>query len=186
MILTPYGQIPGSFPSEVTSSIGPSSGQYLCPRDPQHNTTGEDGYYDDTHLGGASGPQLVAQGPSPSDFDYAQPYGYTPMVRGWVSTPQGYVQGSFYPQPPGVAPMPPISPPMLVLGNAEAAAQLIVSGNANAAEAAREKKQKNILFWATVISTSIIATGALVNAWRGFKGLRHDKMIRDALAQKLL
>lgn len=51
IILTPYGQIPGAYPSEIAYSYG-GDGTYLCPEDPYYNTRGEIGHYYDTQLGG--------------------------------------------------------------------------------------------------------------------------------------
>ena len=172
-ILAPYGFIPGRFPTEIASSIG-GDGNYLCPHDPQHNTSGEDGFYSDTHLGGDSGPQVMAQGPAPSDFQHARDYQYTPVVRGWVATQGGYVQGPYYPQPARGA-VYPMSPAM-VLGDAEA----------DAAQAAQDKRRKDVMFWMQVITGTIIGSSALLAIFRTLKGLSHDTIIRDALGRKLL
>ncbi len=51
-IPVPYGQIPGSYPSEIGYTVGGGTGPFLCPPDPQWNTRGEPGMYYDTPLGG--------------------------------------------------------------------------------------------------------------------------------------
>lgn len=173
-ILTPYGYIKGRYPSEF-QSIGPD-GKYLCPHDPQHNTTGEDGFYNDSHFGGASGPQLISQGPVPSDFQTASTYGYTPAVRGWVATPTGYIQGSYHPAP---------------LGDASSAAAMAVA-NATGPDMftadyqRREEQRKNITFWLSVVTTAVVGGSALMAIYRGLKGLKQDRFIREALEKKLL
>jgi len=54
IILTPYGKIPGAYPSAINYSYG-GRGQFLCPTDPHFHTRGEDGFYYDTPLGGFLG-----------------------------------------------------------------------------------------------------------------------------------
>ena len=49
MILTPYGKIPGAWPSGITQSRN-GNGAFVND-DPQFNTRGEAGYYYDTPLG---------------------------------------------------------------------------------------------------------------------------------------
>jgi len=52
IILSPYGKVPGAYPSAINYSYG-GNGQFLCPPDPQYDTRGEQGFYYDTPLGGA-------------------------------------------------------------------------------------------------------------------------------------
>lgn len=51
IILTPYGKIPGAYPSEIAYSYG-GDGTFMCPDDPYYNQRGEVGLYYDTQLGG--------------------------------------------------------------------------------------------------------------------------------------
>jgi hypothetical protein len=185
-ILTPYGFVPGQFPSEA-QSIGPDV-TYAFPHDPQHNTSGEDGFYSDTHLGGASGPQVIAQGPTPSDFQHARAYQYTPSVRGWTSTPGGWVQGSYYPQAAGG----PARYPASALGDAAATASAAAAGATGYATPAmtaaerEEARRKNISYWISVGTAVAVGGSALLAIFRTVKGLRHDQMIRTALEKKLI
>lgn len=184
-ILTPYGFIKGHYPSQM-QSIGPN-GQYLCPHDHQHNTTGEDGYYADSHLGGASGPQLISQGPVPSDFQTASTYGYTPAVRGWVATPTGYVQGSYYPQPAGGGVYPVAAGLSDAAEAAQAAAYSATGGSPPLTPAqVRDEQRKNVTYWMSVVTGVVIAGSAALAIYRSAKGLAHDQMIRNALEKKLL
>jgi len=173
MILSPYGKLPGgAYPSESGGSIGPGE-SYLCPDDPQYNSSGEAGHYYDSPLGAtvdAYG-RVIAQGPVPSDFDHARAYQYTPSVRGWVATPQGFVQGGYYPQAPAGAQYPATSPP--VLGEADPAA---------IAKARRDQ----VTFWLSVITTSVVGASALFAVFRSVRGIRQDQLIRQALEKKLL
>lgn len=52
IILSPYGKVPGAYPSAINYSYG-GNGQFLCPPDPQYDTRGEQGFYYDTALGNA-------------------------------------------------------------------------------------------------------------------------------------
>ncbi len=212
MILTPYGKIPGGYPSEITGSIGPAHGQYLCPQDPQHNTAGEAGFYPDTPLGYTNGgnvtpPNVIAQGPVPSDFQTASSVMYTPVVRGWVATKEGFIQGPYYPQPPGGMNYPMSPQPLgsagkakfsirraLGLGDASSVAATAAAaatmpgyvGPDMAAQAAEDAYRKNVTFWLSVVSTSVIGASALFAIFRAAKGLRHDQLLRQALEKKLL
>lgn len=173
MILTPFGRLPnGQYPSEIVGSLGPD-GTYLCPKDPQHNTTGEDGFYNDSHLGGASGPQVIAMGPAPSDFAVATSYGYTPNSRGWVATKEGYVQGPYYPQ----APLAGITYPMPLLTLSDAAVPAAVLAPDQAA-LDREARRKDLAFKLSVASTIAVGISAIIAIVRTSAGLRDDVRTR--------
>lgn len=123
MIVAPYGQIPGAWPTEIGYAYGPS-GTYLCPYDPQYNTRGEPGMYYDTPLGGCTPmvnvqpansfaglglkPGLLTRwrmrralrgarlGQIPSDRDLATIYpGYMPMDSGWIAANGAYAPGGY-------------------------------------------------------------------------------------------
>lgn len=109
IILAPYGQIPGAYPSAINYSYG-GGGSYLCPDDPQFNTRGEPGLYYDTQLGGSSlrsklavwrakrqiKKQLGLRG-IPTDAELATVYGYTPVASGWVAAKEGYFPSPWLP-----------------------------------------------------------------------------------------
>jgi len=115
IVLTPYGQIPGTPPWGINYSYG-GDGTYLCPYDPQYNTRGEPGFYHDTRLGGLR--ENPAQqswvtkrlnrrirkalrgaglGDAPTDAELWATYGYVPMINGWVVAKEGYQSGGWYP-----------------------------------------------------------------------------------------
>ncbi len=120
IILTPYGQIPNAYPSEIGYSYG-GNGTFLCPHDPTHNERGEAGMYYDTQLGAARGNEnqqapragyfarkraariarkLAGLGlghSNPNDFDLTPYYGYTPVMDGWVEAREGFNPGSWIP-----------------------------------------------------------------------------------------
>lgn len=168
MILTPYGYQPGSYPSEVVGSIGPN-GTYLCPKDPQYNQTGEDGFYHDTHLGGDGAPQVISMGPHPSDFAVAQSYRYTPNSRGWVATKDGYIQGPYYPTAP-LAPA--LGLPMAPVNLSDALIPETPDEIRAAAE--RDAKRKELTFKLSLITTAAVGISALIAIVRTSAGLRDD------------
>lgn len=79
LILTPFGKIPGAYPSSIAYSYG-GNGTYLKPDDPQYNTRGEEGLYYDTQLGRSI----------PTDAELAKTYGYTPVTSAWVTAKEGF------------------------------------------------------------------------------------------------
>lgn len=85
IILTPYGQIPGAFPSEIGYSYG-GNGTFLCPHDPNHNERGEPGMYYDTQLGAPAveypvGPTTIPQAKRGGDTTQAPHMGYFARMR---------------------------------------------------------------------------------------------------------
>lgn len=87
IILTPYGQIPGAYPSEISRTT--HGGPYLCPPDKQYNQRGEQGLYYDTPLGAPRLPLGRTLGDIPNDFELAKVRGILTPNHGWVMTQQG-------------------------------------------------------------------------------------------------
>lgn len=160
MIPTPYGQIPGSYPSEITRSLGPGP-TYLCPNDPYYYQRGEAGFYSDTPLG-----QTV-----PTDAELSKTYGYTPVNYGWVYGKMGN-QRAYWAQPwtppAGYAPGPlaPIS-----LG---AAMNFGATSDDLVAELNAHNRRT---FQLTMISTIAVAASALLAIFRT-GGLIHEDYSR--------
>jgi len=99
---TPYGQVPGAYPSGILLSVG-GRGTFMQPNyDQQFNTRGEPGYYTDTPLGapkvgwlaklrGKFMVRALGAVPSiPTDAELSSRYQFTPVHGGWVSTDDGY------------------------------------------------------------------------------------------------
>jgi len=105
-ILAPLGQkVEGQYPNEINYAYG-GAGTYLCPADPQFNTSGEPGFYYDTPLGGPA---------IPTDAELAKNYGYTPVQAGWVNAKEGFFPGPWRP-PGGWNPAGQYGPPMSLSG----------------------------------------------------------------------
>lgn len=162
MILTPYGRIPGSFPSEITQSAGPGP-SFLCPNDPYYYQRGEAGYYHDTQLGGLG--QTV-----PTDAELSKTYGYTPWNYGWVyGTVDNTTQRAYWPQswvpPNGWAPGP--RAPMALGATSD---DLVAELNAH----------NRRTFQLTMISTIAVAASALLAIFRTGGLIREDAQRRAA------
>ena len=89
IILAPYGQIPGAYPSEIARTT--HGGQMLCPLDPQYNTRGETGFYYDTQLGGARSHVPIGRtlADIPNDFEISRTRGILTPNAGWIATQAG-------------------------------------------------------------------------------------------------
>lgn len=187
IILAPYGQIPGAYPSEIGYSYG-GDGTFLCPDDPFYNTRGEIGFYHDTQLGRLPTPKgLLARWrearrvkkvlnglgrSTPSDFEIAPYYAYTPDMDGWVVAKEGFQPGSWIP-PNGWNPAgafgPPMAPPTYSypgplggLGDASTDALIATLNEHNAK-----------IFTLSIITTIAVATSAILAAYRTSKQLKH-------------
>jgi hypothetical protein len=144
IILTPYGKIPGAYPSEIAYSYG-GDGTFMCPDDPYYNQRGEVGFYHDTQLGalpeyalttgqatlpvkkGLKGifsrsrarriqKALHGLGMSvPTEYEISSYYGYMPQIDGWTVAKEGFQQGSWIP-PNGWNPAGAYGPPMAPAG----------------------------------------------------------------------
>jgi hypothetical protein len=104
IILTPYGKIPGAYPSEISRTT--HGGRYLCPADPQYNQRGEAGFYYDTPLGAAPRKltwgerralKKAGLGDIPNDFELARVRGILTPNQGWVATQNGAYPGAWVP-----------------------------------------------------------------------------------------
>lgn len=175
MILTPYGHIPGSFPSEITRSYGPS-GEYLCPRDPYQNQRGEVGYYHDTQLGRAALGQTI-----PTDYELMKSYGYLPFdwgsVQGKLPSGQLIAWAGPWKPPSGVSPGTPAAPVWL----GPSPGNKTISGLRSAADdvVAELNAHNRRTFQLAVISTIAVAASALLAIFRTGGLIREDASRRS-------
>lgn len=164
IILAPYGQIPGAYPSEIAYSYG-GDGTFLCPDDPFFNTRGEEGHYYDTQLGGLGHSM-------PTDFELAPAYGYTPMIDGWVVSKEGFNPGSWIP-PNGYSPSGAYGPPMAPLSYkspgplGDPTMPMTID---DVVATIQEQNQK--MFTLSLITTIAVAVSALVATYRTAKQIR--------------
>lgn len=200
IILTPYGKIPGAYPSEIAYSYG-GDGTFLCPEDPFYNTRGEIGSYHDTQLGAPTVeytpipvllPIPVPKGlltrwmesrrikkalnglghSVPTDFEIAPYYGYTPDTDGWVVAKEGFNPGSWIP-PNGYSPAGAYGPPMApaTYSYPGPLGDTAQPTPADLIATLNEHNQK--IFTLSIISTAAVAVSAILAAWRTSKQLRH-------------
>lgn len=204
MVLAPFGQIPGGYPSEIGYSYG-GGGTYLCPPDPQFNTRGEPGLYFDTQLGAVVKPgwairrrlksfrKKLGLGAIPTDAELATAYQYTPVASAWVAGKEGYFPSPWVP-PHGWNPAGAYGPQMSLNGlgaGTVPTTPLPISNvpNTNAAPdpaiavAAVIAEQNRRIFKLTLISTVIVGTAAAVSAWRTFRQLQRDEIIMNKIAK---
>lgn len=188
IVLAPYGQIPGAFPSAINYSTG-GNGTFLCPNDPQFNQRGESGYYYDTQLGAVVKPGLFTRlrfkramrklglGQIPTDAELATVRGYMPVESGWVATanpkasipgpwfpPSGAPQGG-YPMPIALgdaAPMTPVTPPIIPSTTSVEDVMMALSAH------------NDRVFSLALISTTAAAVSALITVFRTIKLIRED------------
>ncbi len=193
MILAPYGQIPGSFPYEIGYAYGPSGPNgYLCPKDPQWNTSGEAGFYYDTPLGGGlrdrrltlkeqvrrwvnglatrGAAKRAGLGSIPTDAELASIYGYTPVNSGWIASNQGYVTGPWVP-PNGYRPAGAFGPPTSLNGYGDATPGVPASANDVLAAMNAHNERMFTLAMVTTLIGGLAATLAIV---RTVKSLREE------------
>lgn len=168
IILTPYGYIPGAYPSEIARTTG--GGRPLGPFDPQYNTRGEAGFYYDTPLGGAWEGQL------PNDFQLARQRGTLTPNQGWVAAQAGPYNGPWTP-PNGWTPVG-ATGVRLALGDAAQDA----AAAATAAVVAELNAHHRRVFALTAISTAAVVLGALLGAARTARLMRQEA--KDAKADR--
>jgi hypothetical protein len=202
IILAPYGQIPGAYPSEIGYSYG-GNGEFSVPYDPFYNTRGEPGFYHDTQLGRLPTPHVNLFGLAvpmqtglltrwrmnrarrrafsglgrsvPSDFELAPTYGFTPDMDGWTVAREGFQPGSWIP-PNGWNPAGAYGPPM-------APRSLSGFGDATPATAddliAALNAHNQKVFTLTLVSTFAVALSAIITTIRNTKLIRQEsKLIR--------
>jgi len=204
IILAPYGQIPGAYPSEVGYSYG-GDGTFLCPPDQFYNTRGEVGFYHDTQLGAPPRKlgffekmrarrilKKLGLGHSiPTDFDLAPTYGWVPHIDGWVAAKEGFQPGTWVP-PNGWNPAGSYGPQMVTpglggyLGDAAdiqvPTPTITATPDAQAAAQAAAQQidmtlqaHQDRMFKLTIISTTIVGLSALLATLRTWKQLKRDE-----------
>lgn len=192
IILTPYGQIPGAYPSEIAYSYG-GDGTFMCPDDPFYNTRGEIGFYYDTQLGGPPIPKgLLARwrearrikkvlrgmnglGHSvPTDFEIAPYYGYTPDMDGWVVAKEGFQPGSWIPpngwNPAGAYGSSMAPPNYSYPGPLGGLRDVVQPTPADLIATLNDHNQK--IFTLSIITTAAVAVSAILSAYRTSKQLK--------------
>lgn len=159
LVLTPYGQIPGSFPYEIGAQTYGS--RQLCPEDPYYLQRGEYGYFHDTALGAPRTfrsrlKKLFGLGEIPTDFEKASVYQYLPVTAGWVTTSQGYYPTHWMP-PDGGATWygPAVAPLSGAFGDATSDDLIRVLNE-------HHKKQ----FQLSALSTTAVVASSLITAYR--------------------
>lgn len=162
VVLTPYGHIPGSFPTGTTfSSKGATS--WAAPFDPQFYARGEAGYYYDTPLGGLRG--------APTDFELARRTGYLPVNSGWTVTNRGYQPGNWLP-PAGGYPGQPMATryPLVPRGLGELPAPMASPQPATAEDVLAVMAAHNDrVFALTLVSTAAVTISAMITIFRTLK-----------------
>lgn len=192
VVLTPYGHTPG-FPPYGIAYSRKGAATWQAPFDPQWYSTGEAGYYYDTHLGDASNrlgtkvkppfwykvKRAMGLGAIPTDFEIAKSvYDHLPVYSGWVTTQQGYQSGGWQP-PKGRYPGFPssIAPPMAPLNGLgetpipPVGQQLLTIEDVLAVQQA----QNDRVFSLTAISTVAVTVSALIGIFRTIKLIKEDK-----------
>lgn len=189
MILAPYGHVPGAFPYEIGYAYGPAGpNDYLCPKDPQWNTKGEQGFYYDTSLGHVTQKpglftriknKIAARRAArasgfagiPTDAELASVYGFTPVMSGWIATDQGYVTGPLMPN--GWRAAGAFGPPTSLNGLRDAAIEQVAPTRAEDVLAAMNAHNERI-FTLTMVSTIVGGVAATLAIVRTIKSLREE------------
>lgn len=161
IILTPYGRIPGAYPSEITRTTG--GGTPLGPFDPQYTTRGEAGYYYDTPLG-------AWEGQSPNDFQLAQQRRMLTPNQGWIATQAGPYNGPWVP-PNGWTPVGPTNV-RIGLGNLTPEAIQAASEAGTLAELNAHHRR---VFALTAISTAAVLVSSIIGAVRTVRLMRQER-----------
>lgn len=168
IVLAPYGQIPGAYPSEIAYSYG-GSGAYEGPDDPMQFQRGEYGIYSDTMLGRAN------LGQQPTDMDYAGNYQWTPVTAGWVASAEGYHPGAWVP-PNGWNAAGAYGPKSWPLSGLRDAPPIPTATKAEADSVVQALNDHNDkMFKVTLVSTAIISVSALITMWRTLRMIRRDE-----------
>ena len=162
IILTPYGYIPGAYPSEIARTTG--GGQALGPFDPQYRTSGEAGFYYDTPLGQAQGLGVI-----PNDFELARQRGILTPNHGWIATQQGDYANYAWVPPNGWTPTG-ATGAKIALG--DAGAGLDPSAAALVAELAAHHRR---LFILTALSTAGSLVASIIIAVRTLRLAKQDR-----------
>lgn len=188
IVLTPYGQIPGQWPSGIAYGYG-NDGTYQQPYDAQYYTRGEAGYYHDTPLG--KPPSLFARmrakmhrrglsGSIPTDADLAPIYGYQPFIAGnianssgpayvgpWVP-PNGWQQGMAFGPNRGFSGFGDASPTVVVQAPQDPGTTVPPAPSGATVDdviaAMTEQNQK--MFTLAVVSTTAMAISAVLTIYR--------------------
>lgn len=174
IILTPYGQIPGAYPSEIARTTG--GGPFLCPFDPQYATRGSAGLYYDTQLGRARVPIAGAQlrgglADIPNDFEIAKVRGTLTPNAGWVDTYAGAYNQPWVP-PNGWSPTTPAQvkinygSPTQQLGDATTDAVTAVVNELN--------EHHRRMFFLSAFSTAAVVVTSLISAIRTARLLKQE------------
>lgn len=160
IILTPYGYIPGAYPSEIARTTG--GGRPMGPFDPQYYTRGERGYYYDTPLG-------AWEGQAPNDFQLAQQRGILTPNQGWIATNAGMYNGPWVP-PNGWTP---VGPTNIRIGLGDPAQDAAAA--ATAAIVAELNAHHRRVFMLTAVSTAAVVLASLLGAARTARQMRQDR-----------
>lgn len=174
VVLTPYGHIPGSFPTGITSSYKGAT-TWAPPFDPQWNERGEAGYYYDTQLG--SPRRLNGLGQVPNDFELARRYGYLPVNSGWVVGDKGYQAGGWLP-PDGGYPGQPAATrfPLVPRGLGDLPSPVVTTSGATAEDVLAVMAAHNDrVFALTLVSTTAVAVSAIIGIFRTLKLIKGGK-----------
>lgn len=173
VVLTPYGNIPGSYPAAITHSYRGAT-SWAQPFDPQFYARGETGYYYDTELGSPGKRIGLGLGAIPTDFDLAKRYGFLPVGAGWTVTKQGYQPGGWLPPDGGYPGQPPATRlavvPLSGLGGVPAQ-QPATADDVLALMAQHNDR----VFALTLVSTSAVAISALITIFRTLKLIKGGK-----------
>lgn len=167
IILTPYGKIPGAYPSEISRTT--HGGPYLCPPDPQYNTRGQVGLYYDTPLGAPRLPLGKTLGDIPNDFELSRVRGILTPNQGWVMTQNGPYNEYWVP-PNGWLPTQPsnvrINVPTNVPGGLGATGDDVVT---------ELNKHHRNMFALGVLSTAAVLVSSVIAAIRTARLMRAEK-----------
>lgn len=168
LILTPYGQLPGAYPSEIARTT--HGGQPLCPFDPQYNTRGTAGLYYDTQLGR---PRLPVAGMQladiPNDFEIAKVRGVLTPNAGWVDTYAGPYNQPWVP-PNGWSP----TQPARVKINYAPAPLGDAAADATAAVIKELNEHHKRVFMLSAISTAAVLVTSIIGAIRTARLLKQE------------
>lgn len=193
IVLTPYGQIPGQWPSGIAYGYG-NNGTYQEPYDAQHYTRGEAGYYHDSPLGSlGKKPGFFARlraksmqkkrglsGSIPTDADLTDVYGFQPFIAGNISNssgpayvgpwtpPNGWQQGYGFGPNRGFSGLGDPAPTVLVQAPDDPGVTVPAAPSGATVDdviaAMTEQNQK--MFTLAVVSTTAMAISALLTIYR--------------------
>lgn len=196
IVLTPYGQIPGQWPSGISYGYG-GDGTFKEPYDPRYNTRGEAGFYHDTQMGGLRGlgkqgffarmrarrtqKQLRGLGGSiPSDADLASTYGFLPFIAGSIGNssgpayvgpwtpPNGWQQGAAFGPNRGFSGLRDAAPTVIVSAPDDPGTSVPAAPSGATVDdvIAAMTEQNQKMFTLAVVSTTAMAISALLTIYR--------------------